>query len=165
MSDEPRASFTPEDVGLLQDLREGNAWLRAVIATVARRGVAFRRADGARAQAWLDALATYPYYKAGQFVFDLLEWEDFILDEPAPTLVSTLDPQALRRLASLLNAVKAHLDGAVVPQTVSGQENIVVTLGREELPPIEAGFYLYQDVVLGVVSAVLSLRRAAGPGK
>lgn len=147
--------FTSEDLALFRHLRAGNAWLRALLATLARRGVAFRRDHPERARAWLDELAVFPYYKAGQFLFDLLEWEDFVLDEPAETLPTALDLEAVRRLSDALGSVQAHLDGAV-PLEPAQRPPFLVTLADEtELPPLEGGFYLYQDVVLGVLHSVL----------
>ena len=159
MNDRSPEQFTPDDLELYADLRSGNAWLRSVLSTLARRGVAFRRDHPERAQAWLEALATFPYYKAGQFLFDLLEWEDFILDEPAATLEATLDPQAMRRLAALMRAIKAHVDGSVGPPSATSEPELLVTVGTGDLPPLEPGFYLFQDVVLGILGTALPFRK------
>jgi hypothetical protein len=77
--------------------------------------VVFRQDDPERASQLLQVLSPFPCYKAGQFLFDLLEWEDFMLDGPEP--------------------------------------------------PIEPGFYLYQDVVLGVVDSALVLMAAGEAGE
>ena len=54
---------------------------------MARRGVAIRQTTPRRARAILDALAPWPFYKGGQFLFDLMEWEDMMIDgEPPPVL-------------------------------------------------------------------------------
>jgi hypothetical protein len=151
--------FTPEDLDLYADLRAGNAWLRSVLTTLARRGVAFRRDHPERAQAWLDTLATFPYYKAGQFLFDLLEWEDFMLDEPATTLETALDPQAMRRLSALMRAIKAHVDGAAELTPATSEPELLVTVATGDLPPLEPGFYLFPDVVLGILGTALPFRK------
>ena len=160
MNDRSPEQFTPDDLELYADLRSGNAWLRSVLATLARRGVAFRRDHPERAKAWLDTLATFPYYKAGQFLFDLLEWEDFILDEAAATLETTLDPQAMRRLAALMRAIKAHVDGSEGLSPATSEPDVLVTVTTGELPPLEPGFYLFQDVVLGILGTALPFRKA-----
>ena len=156
-------SLQPQDVKLLQSLKEGGQWLRAVLCTLARRGVALRRASPERAQAVLEALATFPYYKGGQFLFDLLELEDFMLDgPPSEILPTTLDAGSLQRVAGALNAVKQMLDGqAAVIDTGSAEITGGSMIG--ELPPLEAGFYLYQDVVLGVWVSVSQIEEEAGP--
>jgi len=156
-------SLQPQDVKLLQSLKEGGQWLRAVLCTLARRGVALRRASPDRAQAVLEALATFPYYKGGQFLFDLLELEDFMLDgPPSEILPTTLDAGSLQRVAGALNAVKQMLDGqAAVIDTGAAEITGGSMIG--ELPPLEAGFYLYQDVVLGVWVSVSQIEEEAGP--
>ena len=147
MNDE---TLQPQDVKLLQSLKEGGGWLRAMLCTLARRGVLLRQSSPARAKTILDALSTLPYYKGGQFLFDLLEMEDFMLDGPAPDILpAALNTSALQRLAAALDSVRASLDGnaiaqPAVPAVIEGG----AMMG--ELPAIEAGFYLYQDVVLGV---------------
>lgn len=156
-------SLQPQDVKLLQSLKDGGQWLRAVLCTLARRGVALRRASPERAQAVLEALATYPYYKGGQFLFDLLELEDFMLDGPPPEiLAAALDAGSLQRVAGALNSVKQMLDGqAVVSDTGPVEVAGGSTIG--ELPPLEAGFYLYQDVVLGVWVSAIQVETDAAP--
>jgi hypothetical protein len=145
----------PQDVKLLQSLKEGGGWLRAVLCTLARRGVLLRLNSPARAKTILDALSTLPYYKGGQFLFDLLEMEDFMLDGPVPEILpAALNSSALQRLAGALESVRASLDGnavatPAVPVVIEGG----ATVGQ--LPAIEAGFYLYQDVVLGVWLSVV----------
>jgi len=55
-------------------------------------------------------LSPFPYYKAGQFLFDLLEWEDFMLDGPEPPIVPTvLDAASLGRLAQWLDELRSAL--------------------------------------------------------
>lgn len=164
-----------EDLAVLAAVARGSEWLRGVACTLARRGVAFRQAHPARARALLDALESSPLYKMGQFLFDLTEWEDFMVDgPPPPVLPATLDARALARLAGLLRQVQAHVEGGADDATDGATRTAspwpVVTLagvalevqplaapdGEEPLPPLEAGFYLYQDVVLGAL-------RSAGP--
>lgn len=160
----------PEDKAVLDAIGQGSDWFRAVLCTLARRGVAFRQQHAERALKILDALSTSPFYKSGQFLFDLMELEDFMLDETPPEIVATaLDVNALNRLAVLLNSIKGYLDGAVVPQTSesSGLEVLSNVVVSENLPPLEASFCLYQDVILGLVQTVglhLALQRAGMPG-
>lgn len=156
----PTSHLRPEDLALLESLRQGGQWLRAVLCTLARRGRAFRNSAPDRARALLDALCVYPWYKGGQFLFDLMEWEDFMLDGPPPEIVPTaLDAAALARLAAALRRLRAHLDGAAeadLPAAVVASS----ALPEADLPPIEPGMYLYEDVVLGVVLSALPAFRA-----
>jgi hypothetical protein len=160
----------PEDKAILESIEVGSDWFRAVLCTLARRGVAFRQQHSERAQRILDALSTSPFYKSGQFLFDLMELEDFMLDGTPPEIVATvLDVTALNRLAVLLNSIKGHLDGAVEPQILGSSTFEVLShvVVPEALPPLEASFYLYQDVILGLVQTAelhLALQRATVPG-
>ena len=72
------------------------------------RALAFRQADPERAFQLLQVLSPFPYYKAGQFLFDLLEWEDFMLDGPEPPIVPiVLDAASLDRLAQWLDKLRS----------------------------------------------------------
>lgn len=148
---DPRDSaFEPADLALLDALRQHDQGLRAILCTLARQGMALRRSAPARAAAWLDQLAPHPLLKGGQFLFDLLEWEDFMLDGAAPAL---LDAQSLRtvldRLAGVLRGVGAALDGAApAPARSAGAE----TVADDSLPPLNASRYLFHEVVLGAVA-------------
>lgn len=158
------AGWHPEDLAALRAVDRGNQWLRAVLCTLARRGVAFRTEHPQRARALLDALAPLPLYKGGQFLFDLLEWEDFMVDGPAPPVVpTTLDAHALQRIAALLRAAQAHLDGAAgAPGSELDLSGLTaVALDDTNLPPLEPGFYLYNDVVLGAIRSAAPLLAAA----
>lgn len=160
-----RSPFEREDLALLELVRRGGDWLRGVLCTLARRGVAFRQSHPERAQALLDALAAHPFYKAGQFLFDLMEWEDFMLDGPPPPLVPTaLDARSLQKLAELLASVRTHLDGAPLPAEFAIDAN---TFGAqdENLPPLEGGFYLYADVVLGALRSAAPLLNDAATAR
>lgn len=150
------APLDPRDAAVLDAFARGNEWTRAVSCTLARRGGALRRDQPERAARILDALRPSPLFKGGQFLFDLMEWEDFMLDGPAPPVVDTaLDARSLARLAELLESVRGHLDGAA---TV-GSEGLPIDVDpaprdepvEEELPELEPGLYLYEDVVLGAV--------------
>jgi Lamin Tail Domain len=147
--------ITPDDRAFLEGVREENVWMRSVLCTLARRGVAFRRRHPDRAGMLLDALASWPMYKAGQYVFDLLELEDFMLDGDEPALVqTTLDRVALHRVAGLVRSLHRYVDGAVGPQEPTPEQSPLAPPNGTpdpDLPPLEAGFYLYQDVVLGIV--------------
>jgi hypothetical protein len=142
----------PDDLALLNAIRNGNQWLRGVTCTLARRGVAFRDEHPERAQMLLDALAAWPAYKAGQLLFDLLELEDFMLDGPPPAIVpTTLDAQALHRMARVVRTIRGHLDGSISRDTTDLNPESWPSPRNTDLPPIEAGFYLYADVVLGIL--------------
>lgn len=151
--------LSDEEAQLLEAVANGNAWLRAVLCTLARRGVAYREAESDKAREILRTLAPLPYYKGGQFLFDLMEWEDFMLDGPPPPIVpTTLDARSLSRLARLLRAIQQQLDGERSREgagRIAGDDSVV---DDDNLPPLEPGLYLYQDVVLGIVVSVLRSR-------
>jgi hypothetical protein len=156
----PESPLLPAELSVLASIGRGNEWLRALLCTLARRGVAYRLTRPEASRQMLDALSRWPIYKAGQFLFDLMEWEDFMLDGPPPPLLPTsLDPAAMQRLARSLNAVQAALDGAVDPAAWPGlRATLAGALPAEgDLPPLEPGFYLYQDVVLGAIGSAAAL--------
>lgn len=161
----PGQRLAPEDVALLEAIRTGNEWLRMLLCTLARRGATFRLAEPVRARQILQMLEPLPLYKGGQFLFDLLEWEDFMVDgEPPPLLPSALDARALRSLETILQAAKAALDGQVDGSSSMSWEfvdSVSAVLPAEDLQPLEAGFYLYQDVVLGVLRSVAAVQAIA----
>jgi hypothetical protein len=173
----------PDDRAQLEAIHRANAWVRGVACTLARRGVAFREADAMRSRALLDALSTWPAYRAGQLLFDLLELEDFMVDGEQPAVVAmALPPASLHRLAELLRALQRYLDGAqpdfvalaLAPAALQRVAGLLRAVKRyvdgavrghdgpvappqpptdglaATLPPLEAGFYLYDDVVLGL---------------
>lgn len=156
------------DAEVLAALAGGNDWLRAVLCTVGRRGALVRQADPARAAALLESLSPWPWFKGGQFLFDLLELEDFMVDGPAPpVLPTTLDAVAWQRIAERLREFRGLLDGAaekMVHMPGGLLEEVSVTSGAETLPPLEPGLHLYRDVVLGAVVSVgpVLLARRAG---
>jgi hypothetical protein len=160
---------TPDDAELLRSLGRGNAWLRSALCTLARQGTALRQHDPARASELLTALRPWPWFKGGQFLFDLMEWEDFMVDgPPPPVLPSLLDPSAWQRLAGRLDALRAVVDSAVdglADGLADAAEQLRdgVHAATEDLPPLEPGLYLYQDVVLGLVASAAAARRAATP--
>lgn len=156
---DPRDSpFGPADLTLLDALRHQDQGLRAVLCTLARQGMALRRDAPRRAAAWLDELAPHPLLKGGQFLFDLLEWEDFMLDGAAPPL---LDPQSLRtvldRLAATLRGVGAALDPAALAPRGSAQ---LQPVADDKLPPLTASRYLFHEVVLGAVALLTAAPEA-----
>ncbi len=156
------APLQPEDFALLESLRQGGEWLRAVLCTLARRGRAFRNAEPERARALLDALSVYPWYKGGQFLFDLMEWEDFMLEgPPPPVLPTTLDAAALSRLAASLHRLKAHFDGSAAGPPELPAVSGALLAADTELPQVQPGMYLYEDVVLGVIVSLLPALRAS----
>ena len=154
-STDPESHLRAEDIALLESLRSGGEWLRAILGTLARRGRSFRNADPERTRALLDALSVYPWYKGGQFLFDLMEWEDFLIDGPPPMLVpTTLDAATLSRLAAIFEQVRLHFDSATKQQGVGIQiSNSLAT--DQDLPDVEPGMYLSEDVVLGIIQSVL----------
>jgi hypothetical protein len=135
--------------------------LRAVLCTLARRGVAFRQEHPERAPVLLQALSTFPIYKGFQFLFDLMEWEDFMIDGALPSVRATaLNDRSVERLATLLKSVHQYLDGDgalthMMTVDLHGQPE-----SDEHLPPLEPGFFLYQDVVLGVIRSIVAARTA-----
>lgn len=143
-------ALLPADLRLLDAIHLHDRSLRALLCTLARHGVALRRAAPVRAQAWLDRVASHPYFKGGQFLFDLLEWEDFMLDGDAPPVLEADAARvALGRLAQGLRALVAAIDGEEVAQALAAMEG---EPAGEALPSLEPGFYLFHDVVLGAVA-------------
>lgn len=155
-----QAPPTPDpDELLLQAVAGGNQWLRALLCTLARRGVALRRAEPERARHLLDSLAPLPLYKGGQFLFDLMEWEDLMADGPPPPLLpAALDARSLDRLASFLRRIQVSLDSDVpaspAPAETAATPPDGAAKGPELLPELEPGFHLFQDVVLGLIASM-----------
>jgi len=148
------AGFGPADLHLLAAIRQHDLGLRAVLCTLARHGVALRRDQPWRAKAWLDELAPHPMFKGGQFLFDLLEWEDFMLEGVAPPpLDGPALQQALQRLTATLRGISAGLGS---PMPAAGPVNIdAASAGAGlELPALQSSFYLYHDVVLGALALI-----------
>lgn len=149
--------LTADDLDALAAIARGNEWLRAVLCTLARRGVAVRHEEPDRCNALIDALAPWPWFKAGQFLFDLMEWEDFMLDgAPPPVVPTVLDASALSRIERLLGRVKGLVDGAAdAPRNIVDSLDVHELATEDtELPELEPGFYLYRDVVLGAIVSV-----------
>jgi hypothetical protein len=148
--------LSPAEQQLLALAGAGHEWLRAVLCTLARRGVAYREARPEATEQLLAAFATSPIYKAGQFLFDLMEWEDFMIDGKSPPLLpAVLDATALGRLSQFLDQVKGHLEGVQsLPEPTMPLNVVSVSPIAESLPPLEGGFYLYQDVVLGALFSI-----------
>jgi hypothetical protein len=150
---DPNSPIDPEDKLLLDSLRAGGEWLRALLCTLARRGLAFRREHPERARRLLDSLAAYPYYKGGQFLFDLMEWEDFMLDGPLPaSLPLALDAASLDRIASTLREIQRHFDGAAIPNQEPAPAGVRAVIPEND--ELHGGLYFYEDVVLGVLQSV-----------
>ena len=156
----PSGGFQPVDEALLRLLASQNVAMRAVLCTLARRGVAFRQREPERARMWLDALAVHPLFKGGQFLFDLLEWEDFMLDgEPPPLIDGAALAAVLTLMQQGLDALRRMIEGepaaTLAPVDIPSSTN---------LPPLEAGFILYRDVVLGLLDAALGTQAVDAPG-
>ncbi|MFF5858997.1 hypothetical protein ACFY8B_25785 [Streptomyces sp. NPDC012751] len=81
--------LTPTDHRSFAFLGQVNGHLRQYLCTLARHGVAVRRGEPERARALLDAVRPWPLYKGGQFLFDLMEWEDLMTDGAPPPLLPT----------------------------------------------------------------------------
>ncbi|MES9520397.1 hypothetical protein [Streptomyces capoamus] len=178
-----------------------NSGLRQCLCTLARHGVALRRDAPERARILLDTVRPWPLYKGGQFLFDLMEWEDLMVDGDPPPLMSTERMVAACTLPVQLMAAAATGEVPTVAKLVPGQrttaaldlplrllavtarstllgaaQDITDLLGPStapddgdghatgpepvtddpgtELPPLEAGFYLYEDIVLGALSVL-----------
>lgn len=143
-----RGPLTPVDRKLLAALEGHNLVQRGALCTFARIGILWRRTQPERTRVWLEQLEPYPFYKAGQFLFDLLEVEDFMLDGPPPPSISAAE------LAVIAQRV-AKLTGIEVPM-------FSISLMFDALPPLEPGFYLYRDAILGVLFVLASAAEQAG---
>lgn len=153
----PEAGFVATDLQLLAAIRQQDLGLRAVLCTLARHGVALRRDQPERATAWLDELAPHPLFKGGQFLFDLLEWEDFMLHGDAvPPLDGAALQLALERLRAVLCAISAG-SSAQVPEPKPAPGDIRGSGAGRELPALQSSFYLYHDVVLGALALLAPL--------
>ncbi len=131
-------NLLPADAVLLNKLVPLNEELRGVACIIAQLGVRFRREEPARAKTWIEILEPHPFYKFGQVMFDLLEWEDFMLDGEPVEIVPD-------RILSVANQI--------LSQAKIGVESITLP---SSLPELETGFYLYRDVVYGLVWIVLN---------
>ncbi|MEU3412691.1 MULTISPECIES: hypothetical protein [unclassified Streptomyces] len=179
-----------------------NNGLRQCLCTLARHGVALRRDAPERARILLDTVRPWPLYKGGQFLFDLMEWEDLMVDGDPPPVMSTERIVAACTLPVQLIAAATE-ETPVATKLVPGQRmtaaldlplRLLATSARgtllnaaqdltdllgprpdpdpdddaghatgpepvaddtvTELPPLEAGFYLYEDIALGVLSVL-----------
>jgi len=152
-------AFGPAELQLLDAIRTHDEGLRALLCTLARHGVRMKEATPQLAQRWLDELAPHPYYKGGQFLFDLLEWEDFMLDGAAPPVLDAATAcRMLDRLAASLRGLVAAVDpgrAAVLAVDVAPD-----ALADRALPELEARLYLFPCVVLGAI-ALLTRTHAA----
>ena len=147
---------------LLGLFKAGNEWVRALACTLARRGVAYRLAHPERARAMLDVMSRSPLFKGGQILFDLLEWEDHMIEGPPPALHPTaLAATALQRLSALLRKVASHLDGSVAASEPMPMPLSVSATVDENLPALEPGYHLYSDLVLGILQSAVPLVQAA----
>lgn len=155
--------LSPADLRLLADLSLGNEWIRALLCTLARRGTWLRRTNSRRAQALIDNMTPWPIFKAGQFLFDLLEWEDFMVTGSAPEpLEGALDTIALARITRLLQLLAAQFDGTIAVNIPPRDMEPISMPEAADLPILEPGFYLYQDVVLGIIVSIEASRAAQG---
>lgn len=134
---DPLQGLTAADQALLGQLLPVLDDMRSSACLLARMGVYWRRRDPDRCARWLEILETHPFYKLGQVMFDLLEWEDYMLDGEPPAI----EPELVRSLVNRMLRQAGYRIDAFSPPT--------------DLPALETGFYLYRDVVLGVLWAAL----------
>ncbi|MFF5538149.1 hypothetical protein ACFY71_37855 [Streptomyces cinerochromogenes] len=201
--------LTPTDHQAFAFLGHVNSSLRQCLCTLARHGVALRQGTPERARLLLDTVRPWPLYKGGQFLFDLMEWEDLMVDGDPPPLMSTERIVSACTLpVQLLAAATAEAPGAA--RLVPGQRTatafdlplrLLTTTARTTLlgaaqdltdllgaptprpgtegdtptpepaaenpetplPPLEAGFYLYEDIALGALSVLGPLLAAHAP--
>ncbi|WP_030342525.1 hypothetical protein [Streptomyces sp. NRRL S-1022] len=195
--------LTPTDHRAFAFLGHVNSGLRRCLCTLARHGVALRREAPERARLLLDTVRPWPLYKGGQFLFDLMEWEDLMVDGAPPPVMpterivsactlpvqliaaATEEAPAAARLvpgqrttaafdlplrlltstarSALLGAAQDLTDLLGTPAHPTGAGGDTAHIadtapdpeGTEaELPPLEAGFYLYEDVVLGALAVL-----------
>lgn len=199
-ADHTTGPLTPTDHRTFAFLGQVNSCLRQCLCTLARQGVALRRREPARARALLDAVRPWPLYKGGQFLFDLMEWEDLMVDGEPPSLMPaeriisacTLPVQWLAATAAEAPAAAKLIPGQRTAAALDLPLRLLATTARAafqgaaqdltdllgppmaqgeadndpghdaapgaqaegteaELPPLEAGFYLYEDIVLGAL--------------
>ncbi|MFF1283969.1 hypothetical protein ACFVY4_24910 [Streptomyces sp. NPDC058299] len=204
--------LTPTDHRAFAFLGQVNSSLRQCLCTLARHGVALRRDTPERARLLLDMVRPWPLYKGGQFLFDLMEWEDLMVDgEPPPVLpterivsaasfpvqwlaaATSEAPAATRAVPGQRTAAALDLPLRLLATTartafLGAAQDLTDLLGTPtprtgaqddtepgpapaqppapELPPLEAGFYLYEDIILGtltVLGPLLSDHAASGP--
>jgi hypothetical protein len=141
---------------LLGTLAGGTEWLRAVICTLARRGVRLRQAHPDRAAKIIEELSRWPFFKGGQFLFDLLEWEDFLVDGPAPAPVAhTFTGATWARVAAVWRDLQDMLVPGVKVTATEVWDPETVTADVGQLPALEPGLYLFHDVALGLFESAL----------
>ncbi|MFD7299527.1 MULTISPECIES: hypothetical protein [Streptomyces] len=195
--------LTPTDHRAFAFLGQVNSSLRQCLCTLARHGVALRRHTPERARLLLDTVRPWPLYKGGQFLFDLMEWEDLMVDgDPPPVMPTERIVSACTLPVQLLAAATAEAPGAtkLVPgqrttaaldlplrlltstartTLLSAAQDLTDLLGTPtpraetdddtgrtaaaetgpegtdaELPPLEAGFYLYEDIAIGTLAVL-----------
>ncbi|MFH9661722.1 hypothetical protein ACH4NF_26945 [Streptomyces sp. NPDC017248] len=201
--------LTATDLRAFAFLGHVNSSLRRSLCTLARHGVALRRDAPDRARLLLDTVRPWPLYKGGQFLFDLMEWEDLMVDgDPPPVLPTerivsacTLPVQLLaaateeasaatgavpgQRTAAAFDLPLRLLAGTARTTLLGAAQDLTDLLGTPahrtgpdgddpedttaaestdpELPPLEAGFYLYEDIALGALAVLGPLLAGHAP--
>jgi hypothetical protein len=160
------SGLLPGDRAVLSLLRALNGLTRSGLCTLARHGAAVRRDDPERAARLAEVLSAWPLFKGGQFLFDLLEWEDFMLDGDPPPLWPA--GEAAMVLAGPVAWLRALLPAA----GAAGSEPAATSTESEgrELPELRAHFRIYDDVVIGAVTLAgaanpLMVHRLPRPGE
>ncbi|MBB5911943.1 hypothetical protein BJY24_000810 [Nocardia transvalensis] len=150
------------DDDLLALLTEGNEWLRAILCTLARRGAALRQRHPNRAARLIDTASRWPVFKGGQFLFDLMEWEDFMVDGTPPAPVPTvLTGSSWTQITRILRDAQQLVDpDARLP----GGPAATVAARDADLPPLDPGLHLYTDVVLGIIGSAPRTKNRAARG-
>lgn len=187
-------TLSTDDQALLVRFGRGQRWLRAVLCTLARRGGHISETDPERARHIVDELSRSPLYRGGQFLFDLLELEDFMVDgEPPPPMPTLLDETALRRIGQALRRLRSAVGTTAVTlaeqlgdntESVRGGETSLERRRRRKEGlaaldlacadrPIAAHIYLYADVAVGIIASLnppheqvdQSESKPSGPGR
>lgn len=164
----------PSDKLLFAQIERATAGARTLLCTLGRLGKAFRLDESARAGMILLASEAHPVYKGGRLLFDLLELEDLMLDGPQPEALDQQSVTAALRstigaFAGLVRVLhefagdisresRTHdaVPGTNLPPRAAEQEDASMRV----LPELDASEYLYDLVVLGILSELSRMAAA-----